>query len=65
MRNTLEIRLVNTLKTRQNSETVKDLWEEGVNCNLSNSDGHSGALTAENNRRNMLPFLYEHHQNPT
>ncbi|CAF1195896.1 unnamed protein product [Rotaria sordida] len=71
MANTLETRLYNTLKRNPNSKTVKELIEQGVDCNLSHFDPDTRSiifpiqLASKTNRHDTLCLLYEHRNRPT
>jgi hypothetical protein len=67
----LERRLFNTLKRRPNLETIKELIEQDVDCNLSYFDRRTRTfispiqLAAKSDRHIALPYLYEHRNSPT
>jgi hypothetical protein len=71
MANTLEKRLCDTLKGRSNVSAVRQLIEQGVDCNLSHFDSCTLTfiapiqLAAKNSRRCTLRLLYQRRNSPT
>ena len=71
MANTLESQLYNTLKGNSNPKTVKELIDQGVDCNLAHFDRDTRTFispirsAAKTYRHNPLFLLYEHRNSPT
>jgi hypothetical protein len=71
MEKTPETRLFEALKKNPNPETVRELIEEDVDCNLSHFDHHSRTFispirwASTTDRYVTLPLLYERRNSPT
>ena len=71
MNENIEIDLYKAIENNSDEETVNDLIQPGVDCNLSHYDHLTSTfvcliqLAADNDRHSLLRLLYEHRNSPT